>query len=189
MPNWCYNSFDLYGPKDKLDKIYDQVNSYAKDGEKGLLDALCPMPQEVRDTLKEGSETQDWYSWSIDNWGTKWEVQTELELVDIGENETRISGSFDSAWGPPIQAYETFLANNPECELSSEYEEPGMDFAGTFYNNNHQHLDNLTEYADEVIKNKLEQSDNELFNELDKSFDIVEKRAEWLEMNEEEDDA
>ena len=117
MPNWCSNNFGLSGPREKIEEIYNQITS--KDESKGLLDALVPMPQEIRDTFKEGSESQDWYGWSIDNWGTKWEVNGEgLELqLDGDSNEASIHGYFDSAWGPPTTAYDTFLANNEDCSI------------------------------------------------------------------------
>ena len=191
MPNWCSNNISISGPREKIESIYNQITS--EDESKGLLDALVPMPQEIRDTLKEGSQTQDWYSWSIDNWGTKWEVNGEgLELqLDGDSNEASIHGYFDSAWGPPTTAYETFLDNNEDCELWASYEEPGMDFAGIYDNGESKHLDGIQEYAEEIVKNNLEKSDNELYNELDEEFDLTESRREWIEeqMNEEEDNA
>ena len=188
MPNWCANNFSLSGPREKIEAIYDQITS--KDESKGLLDALVPMPQEIRDTFKEGSESQDWYSWSIDNWGTKWEVDGEgLEFHENGDGTASISGFFDSAWGPPIQAYETFLGNNEDCEINASYEEPGMDFAGFYINGDQQHLDGIMDIAKEVVQNDLEVSDNDLYNRLDDEFDITERNRDWIleEMEEEEE--
>ena len=189
MPNWCSNNIDLTGPKEKIEAIYNQITS--KDEDEGLLNALVPMPQEIKDTKKEGSESQDWYGWSIDNWGTKWEVDSEgLELNSDGDsNLATISGWFDSAWGPPIQAYETFLGNNEDCEINASYEEPGMDFAGFYINGDQQHLDGIMDIAKEIVQNDLEVSDNDLYNRLDDEFDITERNRDWiLEEMENEDD-
>ena len=189
MPNWCANNFSLSGPKEKIEEIYNQITS--KDESKGLLDALVSMPQEIRDTFKEGSESQDWYGWSIDNWGTKWEVDGEgLELQLEGDsNEASINGYFDSAWGPPTQAYETFLANNEDCSIWASYEEPGMDFAGIYDDGEIKHLDGLMDIVKEIVQDDLEKSDNELFNELDEEFDIVERNRDWILEEMENEDA
>ena len=46
--------------------------------------------------------------WCDDHWGTKWEVNDpDFHLEDDG---TCINASFQTAWCPPIQAYEHFLA-------------------------------------------------------------------------------
>src|SRR5210317_2229140 len=163
MPNWCANNFSLSGPKEKIEEIYNQITS--KDESKGLLDALVPMPQEIRDTFKEGSESQDWYSWSIDNWGTKWEVDGEgLELQLDGDS-------------------------NEDCSIWASYEEPGMDFAGIYDDGEIKHLDGLMDIVKEIVQDDLEKSDNELFNELDEEFDIVERNRDWILEEMENEDA
>jgi len=43
--------------------------------------------------------------------------------------------------------------------------------------------------AKEVIQDDLEKSDNELFNELDDEFDIVERNRDWIEEEMENEDA
>ena len=41
---------------------------------------------------------QDWYNWSIHNWGTKWDAcNSHIESDD----EDYIFITFDTAWSPP----------------------------------------------------------------------------------------
>jgi hypothetical protein len=86
-----------------------------------------PAPKEGKvQPLVDGFD--NWYDWRVQNWGTKWDVDMEgLELSDDG---TTITGWFDSAWSPPIHAYEYFLTDNEDCSINSYYYEGGMDFAG-----------------------------------------------------------
>jgi len=53
-----------------------------------------------------------WYSWSIANWGTKWNAYS-FKIVD--ECEGRFEFRFDTAWSPPEPIFAA-LADRPECE-------------------------------------------------------------------------
>ena len=134
MPNWCNNTLSLTGPKEKITAIYNKAKE-----DNALLQQLKPMPEALEGTTspapKEGKVQplvdgfDNWYDWRVQNWGTKWDVDVDdnLELSDDG---TTISGWFDSAWAPPIHAYEYFLTENEDCSIKSYYYEGGMDFAG-----------------------------------------------------------
>jgi hypothetical protein len=133
MPNWCNNTITLTGPKEKITAIYAKAKK-----DDALLQQLKPMPEALDGTTspapKEGKVQplvdgfDNWYDWRVQNWGTKWDVDMEgLELSDDG---TTITGWFDSAWSPPIHAYEYFLTANEDCSINSYYYEGGMDFAG-----------------------------------------------------------
>jgi hypothetical protein len=133
MPNWCNNTITLTGPKEKITAIYAKAKK-----DDALLQQLKPMPKELDGTTspspKEGKVQplvdgfDNWYDWRVQNWGTKWDVDMDgLELSDDG---TTITGWFDSAWAPPIHAYEYFLTANEDCSINSYYYEGGMDFAG-----------------------------------------------------------
>ena len=133
MPNWCNNTITLTGPKEKITAIYAKAKK-----DDALLQQLKPMPEALDGTTspapKEGKVQplvdgfDNWYDWRVQNWGTKWDVDMEgLELSDDGST---ITGWFDSAWSPPIHAYEYFLTDNEDCSINSYYYEGGMDFAG-----------------------------------------------------------
>ena len=133
MPNWCNNTITLTGPKEKITAIYAKAKE-----DNALLQQLKPMPDALEGTTspapKEGKVQplvdgfDNWYDWRVQNWGSKWDVDADnLELSDDG---TTISGWFDSAWAPPIHAYEYFLTDNEDCSIKSYYYEGGMDFGG-----------------------------------------------------------
>jgi hypothetical protein len=133
MPNWCNNTITLTGPKEKITAIYAKAKE-----DNALLQQLKPMPEALEGTTspapKEGKVQplvdgfDNWYDWRVQNWGTKWDVDMDgLELSDDG---TTINGWFDSAWAPPIHAYEYFLTDNEDCSIKSYYYEGGMDFGG-----------------------------------------------------------
>ena len=127
MPNWCNNSITIRGDYDTL----VQLKPVLEAGE-GLLQAIKPMPAELEDTTK-GSNGDDinWYDWRVANWGTKWDVSTEgLEFIDNGDGTAEITGWFDTAWAPPIDALHTLAEDWDSCYVELYYQESGMCFVG-----------------------------------------------------------
>ena len=172
MPNWCNNNIEITGPIDKIKALWDATQ--AEDG--GLLNAMVPMPVELKDTVKgSNGDAVNWYDWSVTNWGTKWDVELEgLEYTDNDDGTATISGYFDSAWAPPIEAYNRFLEANEDCSLTGSYYEMGCDFAGFYDNGDDEHLENL---RDEYDLPEDEQSD--LFKRLDEEYALSEQYDEW----------
>ena len=159
MPNWCNNNITIEGPADKIQALYKA----AVDDDGGLLNAMVPTPERLHD--------------AVSNWGTKWDVSPEgLKFIDNGNGRAMITGWFDSAWAPPIQAYMTFEEENEDCSVEASYYEMGCDFAGFYTNGNDEYMEGLQE---EVQLPEEEQS--ELFKRLDEEFDLSSKFAEWDE--------
>lgn len=124
MPNWCNNTVTIYGPKAKIKRLADA----AAKGE--LLETMVPVGE--------------WeYENCVNAWGTKWDISDEngLEYEEIADDRASLSGWFDTAWGPPIQAYETFLNENTDCDIGAYYYEPGMAFCGYYSNGSEEHFD------------------------------------------------
>jgi hypothetical protein len=85
--------------------------------------------------------------------------------------------SFDSAWSPPIGAYEKLI--DLGFTIKAYYYEPGMCFAGIYEDS----IDSFYEYSD---MNSAEVA--ECFpKELDEMFCISESMAEYEEENQEEE--
>ena len=168
MPNWCNNNFSITGNTESIKDLWDAAQT-ANNGEFGLLEAIKPIGE--------------WeYGTAVESWGTKWDVSDEgLEFTDNGDGTASISGWFESAWAPPIAAYEQLAADFDSCVIECSYYEPGMDFAGFWSSENgEEHLDDLhSEY----------ESDNpsELYKRLDDEYGLSEQFEEWEEM--EADDA
>ena len=179
MPNWCNNTITLTGPKEKITAIYNKAKE-----DNALLQQLKPMPTELEGTTspapKEGEPqplvdgVDNWYDWRVENWGTKWEVDVDnLELSDDG---TTITGWFDSAWAPPIHAYEYFLTDNEDCSISSLYYEGGMDFAGKW-----EDFADMTVTPGDFTADEMEDPNSGLIYEINENFNMSEFVREWEE--------
>ena len=197
MPNWCNNTITIQGPTDTLKPLWETAK------QEGLLQAIKPMPKALEDTTSptptEGKVQpmvdgyDNWYDWRVANWGCKWEVDTEgLEFTDNGDGTSSIAGYFESPWGPPIEAYNTFCDDMDNCSLEATYEEGGMDFAGIYSNGDDQYMEGLSEWCEAVVKGTCALEDTpELFQKLDEEFELIENRREWIEeaMEEEKETA
>lgn len=69
----------------------------------------------------------NWYNWSIANWGTKWQPDV---CVDFGD--TWASANFDTAWSPPEPIYNKLVELFPDLDIMWHYNEPGCCFSGDF---------------------------------------------------------
>jgi len=189
MPNWCSNSITISGSTDTIKQLWDDAHV---GDDFGLLNAMVPMPKELDGTTKgtNGDEV-NWYDWRVTNWGTKWDITDEgLEYVDNKDGTSHIVGWFDSAWAPPIEAYNTFLDNMDGCYIEATYEEGGMDFAGIYTDGDDQYMEGLAEWCEKVVRGTCALEDTpELFQKLEDEFELIENRREWIEeeMEEEKD--
>ena len=159
MPNWCSNNFSIRGCVESIKDLWEGAQQA-----EGLLEAIAPIGE--------------WeYGNAVETWGTKWDVSLEgLQYTDHGDGTAEISGWFDSAWAPPIGAYEQLAADFDSCIIEASYFEPGMDFAGFWSSENgEEHLDNL---HDEWEKGD-EASD--LYKQLDDEYNLSEQFQEWDE--------
>ena len=165
MPNWCSNNFSITGCVESIKDIWDTAQTAGPDGDFGLLNAIAPIGGWV-------------YGTAVDTWGTKWDVSDEgLEFIDHGDGTASIEGWFDSAWAPPIAAYEVLAADFDSCVISCSYFEPGMDFAGFWSSEDgEEHLDNL---HDEWELPEDQRSD--LYRRLDEEYNLSEQFQEWDE--------
>jgi hypothetical protein len=118
MPNWCDNTLYL---KHKDKTMLEKARLAADNGD--LFNTFLPLPEEQKD---------NWYDWHINNWGTKW----DLNLIEANyiEPEKELAIYFYSAWSPPIAWYEHMVELGFEVEAM--YNEPGMQFCGTYTNEN-----------------------------------------------------
>jgi len=150
MPNWCSNSVEI--KHDDVSKITaiesflietDATDAKEDDATPGLLGFLIPNP------------SGDWnYDWSVTNWGTKWDIIV-YEWDRLDENTIYIS--FDSAWSPPIAAYETLVEQ--DYDIKANYLEQSMGFVGLYENNDDQiyefdyeDLSSLDNIPEDIVK-------------------------------------
>lgn len=147
MPNWCENNLSIHGPKDEMDRFHEIIKK--DDGEYSLLENLYPTPEDLINTTSSYSKDDwsdeqkanfekyghaDWYSWRIANWGTKWKesdlyVGQEYTVNEVDGTAT-IAFNFNTAWAPPIEAFDKISKDWPNLLFCIYYEEPGMAFCG-----------------------------------------------------------
>lgn len=182
MPNWCSNTINITGPKDKIKALWDQAQKPEEEGG-GLLRGLRPEPDyentEVMSTYGDGPSDTKWWDWRVQNWGTKWEVGSDgLEYSEDGDTAT-ISGWFDSAWSPPCDACEYYLTDNEDVTITLFYYEPGMCFVGKWEDG----IDDYFEYSgcdSKTVRDFIGE-------ELDDHWNISEELAQY-EAEEEENE-
>ena len=189
MPNWCNNSVEIYHSDPAM---IERVRKGFNDG--GLFTELIPCPQELTDTVS-GSMGEDkraeheaqqaanvekygyanWYDFCVNEWGTKWDVGAD------GNPAQDIPGGlmlgFDSAWSPPIGAYEKLT--DMGFRIRAMYYEPGMAFSGIW----EEGQDDYYDYSGLDSAGIAEA----LPVELDEAFGISESAAEWEAENAEEE--
>lgn len=146
MPNWCMNTLEITGPRERVEDIADAFS-------KGkLLAHVRPIPEplnnpetgsyggenaEEKDALRAQLKAEfgyeGWYEWCVANWGTKWDVggrDGDYELADVGNGQCTLTANFDSAWTPPIPVYEVLVDEG--LQVKAYYCEPGCGFCGRY---------------------------------------------------------
>ena len=130
MPNWCYNQLQIKViSEDSKTTISDIKKKIFNSKDELDFQKIIPMPK---------SEKENWYDWSIDNWGTKWNASTE----DVDEDDDRIYIRFNTAWSPPIPIIKKLheMFNSKEVLITGHYEEEGWDYAGVYHREALDHL-------------------------------------------------
>ena len=188
MPNWCSNTIEIEGTKEQINKF---VSFLEENGGKNWFSFFRPCPQELTDTVSGfvGEDKQaaheaqqksniekyghsDWYSWCVENWGTKWncDAQDWMKVENPNEDEASVTFWFDSAWSPPTALYE-FIESNSEFIVTASYLEEGMSFVGQFTGG----MDECYEFSD---VDSLEDIPEELVDEWN-LVELVEQNEEW----------
>ena len=193
MPNWCNNTLEITHSDPAM---LERARVAFKEGR--LLDEFVPVPKSLHivagrvgddtDPLQIDLKAQEkanleahgyatWYDYCVNEWGTKWDVGGD----DQGPAQDIPGGlimSFDSAWSPPIQAYEKML--DLGFSIRASYYEPGMCFAGIWEDGDDDYYD-LSNMNSEQVREELPEH-------LDEAYGISECMAEWEAENEEQDE-
>ena len=159
MPNWCSCSLVVSGPSADVNAFANEASTEQaidKDERTAIsLQKLFPCPpclinaktlglhyglssmEEHIAALQPGAEVpiekDDWYTWRVRNWGTKWDIEAKLDRVDpeTKKGTRKIHYSFDSAWSPPLRAFKKISEDWPTLTFKLKYVEDGMDLKGT----------------------------------------------------------
>jgi hypothetical protein len=145
-----------------------------------FLNEFIPVPGELKNTtapnredssqsLREKYGYSDWYDFCCGEWGTKWDVGDDQGVSDYDDNS--LTAYFDSAWSPPIAAYEKL--EELGFKVYAKYYEGGCAFVGIYdeYGDDYYDLSGLS--ADEVA--------SQIPGHLDEEFSISEMMREYEE--------
>jgi hypothetical protein len=116
----------------------------------------------------------NWYDYCVGEWGTKWDCG-EQGCSDIHPDGRMLHTSFDTAWSPPVRAYEKLTELG--FRVNAMYYEPGMAYAGSWEDGCDEEISIEGMSADEIEQNHPE---------LDEAFGISESIREYEAENEEE---
>jgi hypothetical protein len=166
MPNWCFNTLTIQGPKEQVDYIKDRLNkpfekiadnwnietqqmetkTYKYSNpvfafhniynhiEAGISDEAYTSQPDHTLPIAEAMQfkTNDWYSFNVREWGTKWDVAVQdndkwpdtelLEYKSEGDDHWVVY-RLNTAWSPPAPAIEKLSALVPNCVITLEFEE------------------------------------------------------------------
>jgi hypothetical protein len=190
MPNWCNNHLTLtHEDPAMIKRAYDALER----GE--FLNEFIPVPEDlqiVAGCVGDPDEQKalerktaenvkkygygNWYDYCVGEWGTKWDTG-ETGNNDIHPDGKMLTAGFDTAWAPPVNAYEKLTALGFNVEAM--YYESGMAFAGIWTSDCGD-----SEYSLEGMSG--DEVEAELPAELDMMFGISECIREYEAENEEE---
>ena len=134
MPNWCNNNLLIItGSSEEHRKMEKIINENCTNEDNFKMQWFHPRP-----------ESENWYEWHNENWGTKWDISGcslnhalgEFKDSDYLRDDLEYGGrpfmeiSFDTAWGPPLAFIVKMSELFPKTIFSIAFEEFGMDFAG-----------------------------------------------------------
>lgn len=108
MPNWVWNRIAITGEKEHLDALEKKLEN-----EHTVFDfnAIIPRPSDQDD---------DWYNWNINNWGTKWDA---CDAEKDREDDEHLTFRFNTAWSPPGNIIDKFIADSTGIDFVYDYEE------------------------------------------------------------------
>jgi len=87
-----------------------------------------PITKRTQDIFLMDFGFDNWYDWSCENWGVKWDARdvTVEDYWEAGE----VQYKFDTPWGPPEGIYSTLITKFPDVSIEWFWDEPGMRNAG-----------------------------------------------------------
>jgi hypothetical protein len=93
--------------------------------------------QEQLDQIKRGEQAQketgfdNWYDWNCAHWSTKWSPDVHEVLVDVNDDVSMATISYQTAWGPAEGLILRLSELNPALAFVESYIEEGMGFWGS----------------------------------------------------------
>jgi len=128
MPNFVTNevvfNFDMSHDKDRFMKLV------TSDDNPFDFNNIVPMPKEInpRGFLSyKDREQPNWYDWSRENWGTKWN-SSDAEVTE--EEENYVGFIFNTAWSAPTPIAVKLKRMFKDISFRWFYRDEGDNFCG-----------------------------------------------------------
>lgn len=102
----------------------DSMNQTFKEFGEG--NKVGAMTKTASDELLEKYGADNWYDWSTEAWGTKWQPSD----INAEYESDYILYDFNTAWSPPSGIYLALVQQFPNVHISWFYNEPGMQVCG-----------------------------------------------------------
>ncbi len=191
MPNWCNNNLIL---EHEDPAMIQRAHEALERGE--FLNEFIPVPQDLKDTIsgfhgdpEKQAELEaqtrrnvekygygNWYDFCVGTWGTKWDVG-EQGCSDVHPEGKMLHASFDSAWSPPVNAYQRL--EELGFRVEAMFYESGMAFAGKYEDGDCDDFSLEGMSADEIEQD---------YPEINDCFGIAESIREYEAENAEEEE-
>ena len=156
MPNNTDNRVILsHDDIQMIDMIYNIMNT----PDTPLCQTLIPMDEALLDN--DAHADDGWYTWRLQNWGTKWDVY-ESHCTRIDANTLQLT--FYTAWSPPMPIYDKLV--DMGFEVNARYLDEGWGYIGEYVSGDDWCTDDVESVA-------------EHYPELDEEFGISERIAEY----------
>ena len=148
MPNWCENKMTI---KHQDPLMVKRARDAWMSGQ--FLSEFIPIPNDLKIVSgRVGADDNpeqvllvsqqvinkaqhgyiDWYAFSTNEWGTKWDIgyHKDEDNAPYNENQAEFTVRYNSAWSPPEAACFKLVAMG--FDITNYYYEPGMGFCGVF---------------------------------------------------------
>lgn len=150
MPNHVTNILTVSRDADKMQAMFEAIKS----DEVGLgsidFNKVIPMPEHIfRGNLGQAEREQygsdNWYDWSVDNWGTKWNSYGYHDYTEKDSDGATLT--FDTAWGSPQPVIAALAEKFPDLHFSHKWadEDFGYNVGEKEYENGEESFSHVPE--------------------------------------------
>jgi hypothetical protein len=119
----------------------------------------------------------NWYDFCVGEWGTKWDVGNQ-GCSDIHPDGKMLHTYFDSAWAPPVNAYDKLVEMG--FGVNAMYYEGGMGYAGSYDEHGDQEINLEGLSADDIERDHPELDEAFGISECMRENEEPEELTEWL---------
>jgi hypothetical protein len=114
MPNWALNRFYIVGDEAVIQRFENLCTIDGQFSFKGVK----PEPDYADD--------QEWYDWRLENWGTKWDLDGDITLMEKKDNYRFYT--FNTAWDGPYAWLEECARKFPMLTFKMYSCDPSMNW-------------------------------------------------------------